>query len=266
MKASLSDQKDRSTEDHSLFKAERDKVPLPVFPLPRDPSKADQPRSRKRGLFHMDWCDPTEDLATVEPTALTRTEDEPKPTIDGSAIEALRPEHLWANAYECLDYNKQAEVEFYEHRNLKDAYRQLKKGMLGNGENDYSKLLTQYFEECLENFCKFLAVNDSVEKFKSWIDDLSRVVILPEYSLLRLVLSDLIQKSITDGNVTETIELQKEAIFLIMLEGTQNDQFGEVSGYLDYDMSLERRISKDITKLRCFMEESKAMDSGRNYK
>jgi hypothetical protein len=66
-------------------------------------------------------------------------------------------------------------------------------------------------------------------------------------------------------NLIEAIQLQKEAIFFIMLEGTRNDRLGENEVWFDYYITLERRISKNIKKLRHRMQDSEAMSSGRPH-
>jgi hypothetical protein len=117
MEVSLNGQKDRSTEDHSLFKAANDRVALPVLQGPHDTFEAERNRPPKRseGIFqslHLDWRDSMR-INETSTGALTQTNDKPKRKINGSTIGALRIEHSRANNPECLHHIEQANAEAY---------------------------------------------------------------------------------------------------------------------------------------------------------
>jgi hypothetical protein len=130
--------------------------------------------------------------------------------------------------------------------------------MLGDGESEYSKLLIQYFDELLERFCAYDEVDDYVEKFRSDIDAIKKIVIFPKYFHLRKALQTLVAESLRIGSLSEAIRFQKEEIFFVILEGTDNDKTGdEVHG--DYCLPLESRISTKIQELRSLMTTGREM-------
>jgi hypothetical protein len=140
----------------------------------------------------------------------------------------------------------------WQQRTPRRAYSYLKMGMLGTGESAYSKLLTGYFKECLNDFCASERIEDSVDKLTSYIDKIRKVMIFPDYYSLRIALSDLIQRETWAGNFPAAIRFQKEAIFFTMLEGTNSDFYtNHPRG--DYNLPLEKRISNGIQNLHSLM-------------
>jgi hypothetical protein len=175
----------------------------------------------------------------------------PEIKTDVSRIDELRDAHFLEEGYKCLDCNRRGCTVLRKTKNLQEAYNQFKMGMLGTGESDYSKLMTQYFNECLENFCAQGKIEDSVDKFKLYVNEISKRAMIPEYSLLRKVLSELVQESRKARRTSEAIQFQKEEIFFTMLEGSRNDDLGEDCE--QYCLPLEGRIAEGIEKLHNLM-------------
>jgi hypothetical protein len=169
---------------------------------------------------------------------------------DVSKIETLKGIYFFADGYKCLRCNEQGRVELFQNKNPQEAYTQFKKGMLGTGESEYSILLTQHFNECLEEFCKHEIVDDYIDKFNVRISEIKKIVICPDYYPIRIALSDLIHESEEKGDLFKNVSFYKEMIFFIMLEDTQNDYISGDEGHRDYYLSLEKRVSKNVRKLR----------------
>jgi hypothetical protein len=59
-----------------------------------------------------------------------------------------------------------------ESNNPRSAYAELRKGMLGTGESQYSQLLTKYFDQCLEKLCAHQEAGDYAHKFACDLNDI----------------------------------------------------------------------------------------------
>jgi hypothetical protein len=172
---------------------------------------------------------------------------------DISGIEALRREFLFKDTYKCLDCNERGFAAYARDGDLACAYVEFQRGMLGTGESAYSKLLTQYFNECLSSFCRHENIEENIDKFKDYISEIRKNVINPEYNAMRLLLSDLVRESKKRGDLSEAIRFQKEAIFFIMLEDTENDFLGRRPPG-DYRLPVERRVAKGMRELQKLMK------------
>jgi hypothetical protein len=91
--------------------------------------------------------------------------------------------------------------------------------MLGTGESEYSRLLTQYYNECLGNFCAYEKADDCADKFDFYINEIRKRVIFPDYPLLKRVLSSLALEEEVTAQSTDDIRFRRELIFVTMLEG-----------------------------------------------
>jgi hypothetical protein len=165
-----------------------------------------------------------------------------------SRIEVLRKHYFCEDGYKCVSCNQRGHVFLCKERNLLEAYIQFKNGMLGTGQSDYSKSLTQYFNECLNSFCAHDDIANHIHEFDQCISEIRKIVISPEYQCLRFTLSALVCESREKEDLLGAIRFQKEGIFFIMLEGTENDILGpEVCG--NYNSPVERRIWLAIQEL-----------------
>jgi hypothetical protein len=118
--------------------------------------------------------------------------------------------------------NERARYYLDGTRPPKCAYNDLRQGMLGIGESEYSRTLTQYYNECLENFCAYEKVEECAEKFDFYINEIRKRVLLPDYPLLKRVLLDLIWKAEVTGNSAKAIRFKRELIFVTLLEGKED--------------------------------------------
>jgi hypothetical protein len=116
-------------------------------------------------------------------------------------------------------------------------------------------LLTQFFDECLSDFCENEKIEDSVNKFNPYVREIRKILILPQFYGLRIALSRLISELRKAGRLSEAVRFQKEEIFFMMLEGTQNDMVGEEEPYRDYGVPLEKRIASGIQRVHSLMAE-----------
>jgi hypothetical protein len=198
-------------------------------------------------LFSPNFEDPQSDFKPNTADSVPGTE-----TVV-SRIKALRNEYLAEDGYKCLDCNERGCAYLSNERNPQEAYIQLKMGVLGTGESEHSKLVTQYFNECLDRFCGQEKIEDSVNELDSIIGQIREVVIVPEYDHLRTALSAVICESRKAGRLSEAIRFQREAIFFTILEGTESDFLGE-EGHVEYCEPLERRISNGIQELHSLMK------------
>jgi hypothetical protein len=148
---------------------------------------------------------------------------------------------------------QQGITELFKKGNPKGAYILFQTALLGTGESEYSKCLTHYFRECLEDFCAHEITESYVDNFNLYIDDLIRMTISPEYWCLHQALSCLIREARDAGCWSEAIRLQKEMIFFTLLEGPQPSHIAEHGGG-DYHLPLEKRLEKGIRALRRLME------------
>jgi hypothetical protein len=172
----------------------------------------------------------------------------PWPKPDRSRTEPLENQSALEARQKCLKCNEQGRVYLYERKNPREAYAELQKGMLGDGESPYSQLVTGYFKYCLENFCAQRSTVDYADKFNFYVKDLRRWVLMPDYPLLKAALENLVRGAKEAKIWSEAIRFQKELIFFVILEGTQNDHFEEpIQG--DCYGPLEERISKGVEEL-----------------
>jgi hypothetical protein len=175
-------------------------------------------------------------------------DDTPLINTDISTIEELRSQQYWEEVRKSFGCNSQTAAGL-RGNNSREAYNQYKKGMLRTGESEYSILLTEYFNDCFAKFGAQEDVENSYSKSNLYISKHIEIVILPKYYFMRIALYEVIRELKQAGRISDAAEFQKEAIFLIMLEGTENDCFG-AQGDEDHYLRLERRISNNIQELR----------------
>jgi hypothetical protein len=120
--------------------------------------------------------------------------------------------------------------------------------MLGTGESEYSRLLTEYFNECLEIFCSHEEVNDYVHKFDFYIDRIRTAALMPDYGLLKFGLSKMVEESKRAGKMQEAVRFQKELIFFVLLEGPESDGPG-ARARSDFHMPREDQVSGCVKQL-----------------
>jgi hypothetical protein len=117
--------------------------------------------------------------------------------------------------------NERAQLYRDRSRRVLDAYHDLRQGLLGIGKSEYSRTLTQYYNECLENFCAYEKVEECAEKFDFYINEIRKRVLLPDYPLLKVVLSNMVWEAEVTGHCTDAIRFGRELIFVTKLEGRQ---------------------------------------------
>jgi hypothetical protein len=132
--------------------------------------------------------------------------------------------------------------------------------MLGTGESNWSRTLTECFRETLERFCAQARVEMYVDKYNENIATIRRRAIRPDYGLLKIALSDLVEESKKAGRMLDAIRFQKELVFVIHIEGSQNDH-GRGQNDEDFYSPLDERIFNALRKL-CSLMPTKASPSG----
>jgi hypothetical protein len=93
--------------------------------------------------------------------------------------------------------------------------------MLGTGEGEDSRLLTEYYNKCLENLCGYEKVENYADRFNFHISEIRKMVLLPDCPLLKVVLSSLVREARVTGHCTDAIRFRRELVFVTMPEGRQ---------------------------------------------
>jgi hypothetical protein len=176
-------------------------------------------------------------------------EDIPRPKTDLSTLPPLNERVAWEDGRKCMKCNVRGRGYLKDWISSRDAYVDLQKGMLGTGESEYSRLLTQYYKECLENFCAYEKVEDCADKFDFYINEIRKRVIFPDYPVLKLVLSHMAIEAELRAQATDAIRLRRELIFVTMLQGRQNNRRGEPIPR-SFCVPLEAEISNSMEERR----------------
>jgi hypothetical protein len=179
-------------------------------------------------------------------------DDIPRPKTDVSGLNWWGCPDMYFESQECLKCNECGRSYLTEKNNSREAYKELRKGMLGTGQRQYSRLLTQYFEECLDLFCNHERVEEYGKKFAFYVKEIRNRILAPEYFLLRKALFDLIRQAKEAGDLRAAIRLQKELIFLVMIEATGKEYPGDSIQKIP-DVRVEARIYNHVQELRRLM-------------
>jgi hypothetical protein len=135
----------------------------------------------------------------------------------------------------CRECNERGRALLAENK-AREAYAELRKGMLGTEESYYSRLLSSHFKRNLERFCTQRNIDEYEDKVNYYVEEIRKVLLLPDYVSLTKALSDLVREAKEAGNRSEAIRFQKELMFFIILQG-------------DFDGELEKRISDNMQEL-----------------
>jgi hypothetical protein len=150
-------------------------------------------------------------------------DDIPRPKTDLSTLEPLSVETGGAvEGLKALICTEQAQFYLDGVRPAECAYDDLHQGMLGIGESEYSRTLTQYYNECLAIFCAYEKVEECAEKFDFYINEIRKKVLLPDYPLLKRVLRGLIWEAELRERTTKALRFKRELIFVTLLEGKED--------------------------------------------
>jgi hypothetical protein len=126
---------------------------------------------------------------------------------------------------------------------LEDAYFHFKKAICGSGTSEYSKVLTNYINECIEAFCSHKTIDvNLMKKFESHARRIERYAILGYFNTIISTLEGCVSlEKINDRS--KTIRFQKEKLFWMLLD--EKDP---------HDLPLDYRIKRELEALCVMMK------------
>jgi hypothetical protein len=123
-----------------------------------------------------------------------------------------------------------------------EAYTLYKKATCGLGESEHSKALTRLFNKSIEEFCSQEQINEeTIQKFSKKIERIFRVKLVWMFSFLAA--HELSFVAAAEPDREKAIRLQKEVIFLLLIERNGSEAF-------------EERIEDEIITLRWWMNHA----------
>jgi hypothetical protein len=164
---------------------------------------------------------------------------------DPLRVDPLRDECIEEDTKKCLKCNELGRYYLYEAKDLGKAYVELRKGVLGTGESDFSLWMTNLFNMVLERFCAEDTIDRDSNDLNFYLYEIRSNAVEPDYRLLRETLANLVSESEKAGRISDAIRFEKELIFFIILEGTPDKDL--------FCNGHDRQISEGKEKLRSLM-------------